>query len=171
MDDSCVVSFADLRSSKEEWIKKNSREPMIEEYIDGREFTVPFLCCKTLPVCEVTYEDYPEGKPKILAQAAKWQPDSFESKHTGSLYDFCAGDTPMIVELQYLAERCIRIFHLNGWGRIDFRVKIDGYEFSPYIIDVNANSCLAQDAWFAGSLERAGITMDQAIQQILLDTQ
>ena len=135
-----------------------------ECYIDGREFSVPFLCGKTLPVVEITYNNYPAGKPKILGQEAKWQPNSFESKNTGSRYEFPSEDFPIIEEITTLAERCFSLFKLKGWGRIDFRCTANG---APFIIDVNANSCLAPDAWFAGSLQQAGIDFDTAMQKVI----
>lgn len=139
-----------------------------EEYIDGREFTVPFLCGETLPIVEVTYNDYPEGKPKILATAAKWQPESFEAKHTDINFDIT--DTYLPGVLNDITLECVRLFNLRGWGRIDFRVYEPGDCFgaqSPYVIDINSNCFLAPDAWWAGSLAYAGIKFDDAIQQII----
>jgi D-alanine-D-alanine ligase len=141
-----------------------------EQYIDGREFTVPFLCGKTLPVVEVTYNDYPEGKPKILAQAAKWQPESFESKHTGIQFPIGHGSR-LIWEIRDITGRCIDLFNLRGWGRIDFRVcenpnePLEGQ--IPYVIDINSNCFLAPDAWWAQSLDRENIEFDSAIQSII----
>jgi D-alanine-D-alanine ligase len=135
-----------------------------EQYIDGREFTVPFLCGKTLPIVEVTYENYPDGKPKILGQEAKWQPESFESKHTG--IDFPEFRESWTLEMRSITDKCMTLFNLNGWGRIDFRVDKEG---QIYVIDINANSCLAPDAWWSESLKHAGIEFDQAIQSILED--
>ena len=133
-----------------------------EEYIEGREFTVPFLCGRTLPIVEVLYQDYPDDKPKILAQAAKWQPDSFEYKHTS--YRYIDDYNDIHVKMLLHTACCIRMFDLSGWGRIDFRVDNAG---TTYIIDINANCFLAPDAWWAGSLEHAGIPFDTAIQQIM----
>ena len=133
-----------------------------EQYIDGGEFTIPFLCGKTLPIVEIVYNNYPKGKPKILAQSAKWQPESFEYKHTGICYP--PSEWPLCQYMGAITERCMDVFNLNGWGRIDFRVN---KENRVYVIDINANSCLAPDAWWAESLKHAGIEFDTAIQQIM----
>jgi len=164
MSDSCVVTFANLTVAIKEWKTKYNRMPLVEQYINGREFTVPFLCGQIMPVVEIVYRDYPEGKPKILGQEAKWKPESFEYKHTDMRFPL--ESETCLYTIQQLTLQCIKLFSLNGWGRIDFRT--DEFDV-PYIIDINSGSSLAPEAWFAGSLEKFGMTMDQAIQQILED--
>jgi D-alanine-D-alanine ligase len=117
-----------------------------------------------LPVAEITYVDYPDGKPKILAQAAKWDVKSFESLHTGSRYDFPTTDWSLIDELREKAAQCVKLFKLTGWGRVDFRCAANG---APFIIDINSGSCLAEDAWFAGSLKKIGVDFDVAMEQVM----
>jgi D-alanine-D-alanine ligase len=163
MYDLSVVE-GDTKSIQENLKERFFGNMFAEEYIEGREFTVPFLCGKTLPIVEVTYQDYPEGKPKILAKAAKWQPDSFEYQHTNHKYIDDFENCDVYTNLRHHTDRCIRMFGLNGWGRIDFRVDNAG---TTYIIDINANCFLAPDAWWAGALSHAGIPFDTAIQQIM----
>ena len=163
MSDKSVVSGLEVIEALH-----NNADCFAEEYIDGRELTVPFLCGNTLPVVEITYNDYPEGKPKILAQDAKWQQDSFEYQHTGVNFDIT--DTYLLESLDRITRKCISLFNLKGWGRIDFRVYEPDDVFGtqiPFVIDINTNCCLAPDAWWAGSLEHAGIKLDDAIKQIL----
>ena len=167
MTDSSVIrdtQFRDIPILLLERRRETGREFFAEQYIEGREFTVPFLCGKTLPVVEILYNDYPEGKPKILAQAAKWQPQSFEAKNTREEFSDCLS----AFQCSQYAHDCMKLFDLRGWGRIDFRVDANN---KPYIIDVNANSCLTPDAWWYGSLKHAGIEFNDAIQQILDEAQ
>lgn len=170
MNDSSVTD--NPSGSMIEFRKKTGREPFAEQYIEGREFTVPFLGMECLPPVEVTYSDYPDGKPKILAQAAKWQPESFESKHTGTKLLFGEEDSDLLYCMNKLTERCISLFNMHGWGRIDFRVSKSTAIMPevPYVIDVNANSCLAPDAWWQESLAHAGYTIESAIEIIMQDT-
>ena len=163
MSDHCVVD-GDTESIQCILNDYTCHNVFAEEYIEGREFTVPFLCEKTLPIVEVLYQDYPEGKPKILTQNAKWRPDSFEYQHTSHKYVEQSDHCDIYEKMRLHAYKCIRMFGLNGWGRIDFRVDNTG---TTYIIDINANCFLAPDAWWAGSLTHAGIPFDQAIQQIM----
>ena len=174
MSDASVVggTVSEIKAMLRLKLESTGRHHFAEEYIDGREFTVPFLCGETLPVVEITYKNYPDGKPKILAQSAKWKPDSFEYKNNGVRYDIT--DSMLVGLLESITERCMSLFDLYGWGRIDFRVagtgRLDARDASvAYVIDVNANSCLAPDAWFAGSLKHSKIPFDSAIQKILED--
>ena len=164
MTDASVVTgdTEEIKAKLQNFLNKTGHVPFAEEFIDGREFTVPFLCGKTLPVAEITYVDYPPDKPRILAQAAKWDTTSFESNHTGSRWDFEPEDTELIRQMQMYTEACIYRFNLNGWGRIDYRVTD-----KPFIIDVNSNSSLAIDAWWYGSAMRAGISFDTAMQMVM----
>lgn len=163
-DDSVIKGDTkEIQEQLRTWNAKTRHTAFAESYINGREFTIPFLCDKILPVVEITYLDYPENKPKILAQAAKWETKSFESTHTGSCYDFPL-EPLMIQELEELAVKCVKLFKLNSWGRIDIRCTKNG---APFVIDCNVGSCLSEDAWWFGSLMKAGIKFDDAIQMIL----
>jgi D-alanine-D-alanine ligase len=148
-------------------MKEEKSQLFAEQYIEGREFTVPFLGTGLLPIAEVTYQGYPDGKPKILAQSAKWSPDSFEYKHTGSRFEFTESDERLLTSLRYNSKQCIKLFHLCGWGRIDYRVDKDN---NSYIIDINVGSFLAPDAWWAESVKFAGVEFDAAIQVIIEDS-
>jgi D-alanine-D-alanine ligase len=160
----CDVS--ELQSHLLQWQAKYNRKPFAEIYIEGREFTVPYLFGETLGCAEIIFKDYPEGKPKILGTEAKWDTTSFEATHTDNRWSHDPRETSLINTIVATALKCVQAFNLNGWGRIDFRV--DSYGVA-YVIDVNANSFLAPDAWFAEALTRAGISFDEAITRILKD--
>lgn len=139
-----------------------------EAFVEGREFNLGLLDGPggptVLPPAEMTFEDYPEGKPRIVGYAAKWHEDSFEYSHTVRRFDLPATDAALVAELQDLARACWRLFGLRGWARVDFRVDAHG---KPFILEVNANPCLSPDAGFAAGLARAGIPYHEAIARIV----
>ena len=53
---------------------------------------------------------------------------------------------------------------LDGYARVDFRVDRAG---APFILDVNVNPCLSEDAGFAASALEAGIGYDAMIGSII----
>jgi D-alanine-D-alanine ligase len=69
-----------------------------------------------------------------------------------------------LAELGRLAKACWELFGLAGWARVDFRVDGAG---RPFILEINANPCLAPDAGFARALERAGLSFADGIDGIL----
>jgi D-alanine-D-alanine ligase-like ATP-grasp enzyme/GNAT superfamily N-acetyltransferase len=139
-----------------------------ERYIEGREFNVGLLTGaqgpETLPPAEIVFEAYPDGKPRIVGYPAKWDTASFEYAHTVRRFADPAADGPLLAELTRLARRCWEAFGLGGYARVDFRVDMDG---RPWILEVNANPCLAPDSGFAAMLAQAGIDYGAAMERIV----
>jgi D-alanine-D-alanine ligase len=142
----------------------------VERYIDGREFNVGLLAAphdtEILPVAEIEFVDYPQEKVRIVGYQAKWEEDSFEYQHTPRRFDFPPQDTRLLERLAALARACWHGFALRGYARVDFRVDHAGH---PWVLEVNANPCLAPDSGFVAAAERAGLRLTQVIQRILED--
>jgi D-alanine-D-alanine ligase-like ATP-grasp enzyme/ribosomal protein S18 acetylase RimI-like enzyme len=139
-----------------------------ERYIEGREFNIGLLTgaqgLETLPPAEIVFEAYPDGKPRIVGYPAKWDTASFEYAHTVRRFVDPAADGPLLAELTRLSRRCWEAFGLGGYARVDFRVDADG---RPWILEVNANPCLAPDSGFAAMLAQAGIDYGAAMERIV----
>jgi D-alanine-D-alanine ligase len=139
-----------------------------EHFIDGREFNLSLLAApenpQHLPPAEILFEGYAEDRPRIVGYRAKWDPASFEFTHTPRRFDFPPRDAALLEKLKALALRCWRLFGLQGYARVDFRVDAEG---EPWILEINANPCLAPDAGFAAALEAAGIPFETAVARIL----
>ena len=140
-----------------------------EQYIEGREFNLALFENTAgelviLPPAEILFIDFPPGRPRILDYAAKWDADSFAATHTPRTFDLPAADVPLRERLRRLGRECWRTFGLGGYARVDFRVDAAG---EPWILEVNANPCLAPDAGFAAALQQAGISMADAIRGIV----
>ncbi|MCB1150495.1 D-alanine--D-alanine ligase, partial [bacterium] len=139
-----------------------------EAFVEGREFNIALLegpaGRAVLPPAEILFPDYPEGKPRIVGYAAKWDPGSFEYTHTVRSFPTEDRDGPLLAEVGRLARACWDLYGLRGWARVDFRVDARG---RPFILEVNANPCLAPDAGFAAALDRAGTSFADAVAHIL----
>ncbi|NLF87081.1 MAG: D-alanine--D-alanine ligase, partial [Lentisphaerae bacterium] len=136
-----------------------------ERFIEGREFNVALLGRtgaepEILPPAEILFVDFPPEKPRILDYEAKWNTASFAYTHTPRTFALPAADAPLAGRLRELARACWRLFGLGGAARVDFRVDATG---RPWILEVNANPCLAPDAGFAAALREARIPYAQAI--------
>lgn len=174
MDDTAVVDGGPA-AARAELARRAGRpgEPWFAEaFIEGREFNLGLLDGPggptALPPAEMTFPDFPEGKPRIVGYAAKWHEDSFEYAHTVRRFDLPPADAGLVAEMTRQALACWRLFRLRGWARVDFRVDADG---RPFILEVNANPCLSTDAGFAAGLERAGIPYAEAVARIVAAAQ
>jgi D-alanine-D-alanine ligase len=141
-----------------------------ERFIDGREFNLALLAApggpQVLPPAEILFEGYADQALKIVGYRAKWDSDSYEFHHTPRRFDFPLEDAALLARLRDLALQCWRLFGLNGYARVDFRIDPAG---RPWILEINANPCLSPDAGFAAALEAAGISYAGAVERILID--
>ena len=139
-----------------------------EAYIEGREFNLSLLADgkdpQVLPPAEIRFVDYPHGKPKIVDYRAKWEPNSFEYRHTARSFDFSAEDSPLLRQLRDIALACWHGFELRGYARVDLRVDRN---HQPWVLEVNANPCLAPDSGFIAAAQRTGLSFDQVIARLV----
>ncbi len=170
MDDSAVVDGGAVgaRAELARRLDRPGAPWFAEAFVEGREFNLGLLDGPggptVLPPAEMTFQDYPEGKPRIVGYAAKWHEDSFEYSHTVRRFDLPAHDRALVDEMKRQALACWRLFRLRGWARVDFRVDEAG---RPFILEANANPCISPDAGFVAGLARAGISYDEAIGRIV----
>lgn len=169
LDDGCVVSGADavarrIAASKSRY----GGEWFAERFVEGREFNVSVLGvegrAEILPIAEIVFEGYAAGKPRIVGYAAKWEPEAVEYHATKR--EFPALAAGMAAEIESLAEKCWTIFGLSGCARVDFRVDANG---SPWILEVNANPCLARDAGLFAAARQADMSYERLIERIVTD--
>lgn len=145
-------------------------ECFAERYIAGREFNLSLLAGENgpdvLPPAEIVFEGYTDDMPRIVDYRAKWDEDAFEYHHTPRRFDFDAADRELLQRLTATARSCWHRFGLAGYARVDFRVDPSG---TPFVLEINANPCIAPDAGFAAALTRAGISFTDAVQRIVND--
>jgi len=169
-NDSVVSNEEKLREKVAHIVKNYDQPALVEEFIDGREFTVGLLGNKNpvvLPIVEITFKGLPEGAKKIYSYEAKWIWDTPEKP----LEMFrCPAHVPgeLSEKIGRVALRVFKILGCRDMCRIDMRVDESG---TPYVLEVNplpgmipdpkAHSCLPEAA------RAAGFTYDQLICTIL----
>lgn len=175
LDDHALVTSGDGSTVREQIASRARQLGQVcfaEQYIDGREFNLSLIAGsdgpRVLPPAEIDFSSYPAGKPRIVGYAAKWDETAFEYENTPRKFEFPAADAPLIDWLRTLAVQCWELFGLRGYARVDFRVDA---KLQPWILELNANPCLAPDAGFAAALARAGVPLERALEWILEDAQ
>ncbi len=136
-----------------------------EAYVDGREFNLSLLADGTggvtvLPVAELVFRDWPPEMPRILDYAGKWDTSHPSYHRSVRCFDVSPG---LARRLQGIAERCWHALGLSGYARIDLR--LDRHDVA-FVIDVNANPCLSEDAGFAAAAAQAGLDHTTLVARI-----
>jgi D-alanine-D-alanine ligase len=142
----------------------------IEEYIEGREFNISVIGGKNgpevLPLAEMQFIDYPEGKPKIMGYSAKWIEGTDDFHQTVRTFEYNENDKPLREKLTEICLKCWDVFSLKGYTRVDLRVDSNN---NPYVLEVNANPCLSYEGGFWAASLKKGLTYKQIIEHIVED--
>jgi D-alanine-D-alanine ligase len=141
----------------------------IEEYIEGREFNVSVIAStggpEVLPPAEIVFHDYPDDMPRIVSYKAKWIEDTFQ--YSNSRRSFPADlSVKLMNDIRETALACWHAFGLRGYARVDMR--IDDKE-NVYVLEVNANPCIAPDSGFIAAALHAGYSNQEIVSRIISD--
>ncbi|WP_285905254.1 D-alanine--D-alanine ligase family protein [Pseudodesulfovibrio pelocollis] len=140
---------------------------MAERFIDGREFSVSLLetpdhMAEILGSAEIVFRaDMPV---KIVGYDAKWQEGSEADLATVRGFGFRRAEPGLAARLERTARDCWDEMGLSGYARVDFRADAKG---DLFIIDVNANPCLAENAGFMATAREAGRKPSDVIAAIV----
>jgi D-alanine-D-alanine ligase len=169
LDEDCVFMGSDVKFI-EKISRKSRQHYFIEEFIEGREFNISILYGpdgpEVLPLAEMTFHDYPEGKPRMMGYKSKWDDQSFEYSHTRRTFRLGKGDAPLKKELTAICKKCWNELGFKGYVRIDFRVTTKSV---PLVIDINLNPCLSESGGFMAASQKKGLDFEVVIARILED--
>ena len=149
-------------------LSRESGEVFAEAFLPGREINIGLLVreegtWELLPPSEILYTD-PDSRNPFLDYRSKWDEESDAWRMSARTLEFSGKDEPLLAELRRIALDCARLFGLNGYARVDFR--LDG-EGRPMVMEVNANPCLTPGGGFAAAAERGGISYPEVIRRII----
>jgi D-alanine-D-alanine ligase len=143
---------------------------LVEQYIEGREFYVGVLGnanAEALPVIELDYSGFPEGRPRIASWEAKWgdEGSGHGEEYAGTKSVFPAElDADLAHRMHEVAIEAFHALRLRDYGRIDLRVSTDG---EIYVIEVNPNCYLERSGEFARAAEKHGIDHAALVARIV----
>jgi D-alanine-D-alanine ligase len=163
---SVVESVAELRRRVQYVIGEFEQPALVEEYIDGRELNVAIIGSKSpviLPISEIDFSGLKDGMRRIVSYEAKWI-------HGSIAYEGTKGVCPAQVtarvenEVKETALKCFNLIGCRDYARIDFRLSKDNV---PYVLEVNPNPDISDDAGFARSTRTYGLSYVEAIGKIV----
>jgi len=140
-------------------------DAIAEEYIEGRELYITVLGNKrltVLPAREMKFGELPEDS-RIATYKAKWD-DNYRDKW--GIKSVFAGKLAEGVEedIHDTCKRAYRALNIHSYLRFDIRVTPEG---KVYIIEPNANPCIAKIDEVAQSAEKIGLAYDQLIRRLV----
>ncbi len=173
LEDDAIIhceSLAAARRAVQARSDAMGRPCFAERFIRGREFNLSLLAGpaglaepEVLAPAEIDFSAFPPGAARMVGYRAKWVETSFEYANTPRRFEFPSSDAQLLAQLERLARTTFVNLGLSGYARVDFRVDADG----PWILEVNANPCIAPDAGFTAALAHSGIRYKDAIARII----
>ncbi len=163
---SVVSSVNELRKRVKYVVEQFDQPALVEEYIDGRELNVAVMGNRkpvAFPISEIDMTTLPKQYHRIVTYNAKWMKGTEEYEHTKGV---CPALLPPPLE-QKIKEMALQAYHVLGcrdYARVDFRLSKD---HKPYILEVNPNPDISDDAGFARSGRAQGYSFDELIGKIV----
>ena len=132
---------------------------LVEEFVDGREFTVPLLDGRPLLVEEIEFD----VEPRIVSFRGKWDEGSAEYAGTRPVFAPRIDDGPRH-EMLRLAVDVAEVIGLIDYARVDFRMDGAGRLF---VLEGNPNPDITPGSGYRRALEAVGISYSQFIATLL----
>lgn len=138
---------------------------LAELFIVGREFNVSMWNNppETLPLCEIDFSNYTNPLQRIVSFAAKWEEGTFDYDHTPGI---CPAPVNRDVRklLYKTALGAWSALNCKDYTRVDIRLDESGI---PYVVEINCNPDLAENAGFFRAVKTAGYDYKSMIQKII----
>lgn len=171
MDQNSVVKdFESLKLKVNLLLRKYKKTVLIEEFIDGREFSVFILGnginLKIFPPVETVFGPIfaQEKRWKIFDFEAKWLQDSEYCKQTPYV---SPTDIDKKLEKQ-IFDKSLKAYHLSGcndYARLDLRVDKKN---NAFILEINLNPSIGHGSQIETGVKAAGLTFSDLIFEIII---
>lgn len=164
IDEDSVVYNEEALSKKVSQLLKQYQPPvLVEEFIEGREFTVGIIGNgenKTiLPILEIDFKDIPEEYGKIYSFKVK-----NDFAHKTHFYCPAPLSTELEKKIKAEASKAFDVLGCRDLARVDVRLKGD----VPYIIEINSLPGLKPVySDLTKMADAAGMSYDELVMQIL----
>ena len=165
-DASIVTTEAELRKRVRFVLEEFQQPALVESYVDGRELNVAILGYRKpviLPISEIDFSGLHDGMHRIVSYDAKWMTGTVAYEGTKGV---CPAKLPAHLEAK-MRDSALRAFHIVGcrdYARVDFRLAPNG---ELYLLEVNPNPDISDDAGFARSARAYGLTFPQIVGRIV----
>ncbi|MEG0306502.1 MAG: D-alanine--D-alanine ligase [Clostridium sp.] len=146
---SLVYTRAELNAAIKE-AYKYSDEVLIEEYLNGYEYTVPILNGEALPILSISHQG------KFFDYKCKYSDINTEEK-VATLPE------ELYREIRQIGEECYRIFDCKAYVRVDIIV-CNG---KPYVLELNTLPGMTKNSLFPKSAQAENISYSELLDKII----
>ncbi len=140
-------------------------DAIIEEFIDGREVYVSILGNEKLsvfPARELFFKQVPDDEPKFATFKSKWDQEYRKKWGIDSGWVTEMSESTR-KKLNEVCKKIYRLLQIQGFGRIDLRIKND----EIYFIEANPNPSIAKKEDYALSANKGGVEYEELISKIV----
>lgn len=157
---SLVTTPEELSDAVAKIVHEYNQPALVEEYLNGREFTVALMGngkdLRVLPVVEINFAGLPDHLAPVYSFEAKW---IFDTNDNPLDIFTCPAeiDDTLKNKIEDICKRTYKVLNCKDWARIDVRLDANG---NPNIIEINPlpgilpkpedNSCFPKAARAAG---------------------
>jgi D-alanine-D-alanine ligase len=162
---SLVNSLRQLRAKVSQIITQFAQPALVEEYIDGREFSVailPGVTNRVLPITEILFDGLPPHR-RYLDYSAKWHTHSEKYRQTVPVCPARLANEERRI-ISETALQCFNVLGLDSYARIDIRYRV----WTPYILEVNQNPSIGlEDSGYVRTCKSYGLDYTGMIDALL----
>ncbi len=141
-------------------------DAIAEEYIGGRELYVTVMGNKPItvfPPREMVFKKMSADQPHIATYKAKWD-DNYRKRWGIDSVPAKNLDKAVLKEINNMCKRAYKALDARSYLRFDLRLSETN---EAYIIEPNANPCIARIDEMAQAAHLAGISYEELIQRVL----
>jgi D-alanine-D-alanine ligase len=152
--DSVVMNQAEMRDRISYLIDNVGVPALVEDFIDGREFHVALWGngrVKMLPPAEMDFSALTDVHDRLCSYDAKFIPGSVHYENIHTIVPSKLSEAAY-AELERVCMSAYKVIGCRDYGRIDLRLR-DGVF---YVLDINPNPDISEDASMASAAEHAG---------------
>lgn len=154
--DSVVMDAGELRERVETLLDGAGIPALVEEFIDGREFHVSLWgngTIRMLPPAEMDFSSLNDVRDRLCTYDAKFTPGSIPYEKIRTLLP-APLEAAECAALERVCRVAYRAVGCRDYGRLDVRLR-DGVF---YVLDVNPNPDISEDASMASAAEAEGFS-------------
>jgi len=138
---------------------------IVEDFIDGREFHVAMWGngrVSMLPPAEMDFSAFSDVHDRLCTYEAKFNPDSVHYTGIRTVLPSSLSEVEL-AQLECVCMSAYRAIGCRDYGRIDVRLR-DGVF---YVLDINPNPDISEDASMASAAEHAGYSHGKMAERLI----